>query len=343
MAINKRWKNPITSFTATTLTVLSLTACSDIIDNSPKDNNNTLAEYKTLCDEVSHHHDTSIEMIASDIRLWRSASDTVFTVLTRDTVSQKAVENMRVYFAAHDSVAAAMTRRTVAKERTFEDVLALKHGTTPYAGDKDVQSAANQAQRFFNGLDSLDTYGCGLRTLLETYQSFLSQTASEGLGTRQQLLSFLTTEDVLFRSFLTHLDGMNDASVSQVTALTDSVFASIKERIDGMTPTELTVYMAMRANRRLIANARKCADDIKSGMTIEPYQQAAYLWMLVQPFASLDDLAMAVLTESQAQELDALADDLNGITASMSKTLGVSEDKLDAIPMRLMELYISSL
>ena len=53
---------------------------------------------------------------------------------------------------------------------------------------------------------------------------------------------------------------------------------------------DAVAYMAVRTNRRIIANAQTCVADIKEQEKVTSAEQrTAYFWMILQPFLSIDD------------------------------------------------------
>ena len=83
-----------------------------------------------------------------------------------------------------------------------------------------------------------------------------------------------------------------------------------------ITYKEALIYMALRADRRLIQNVRTCLDDIHRGEIATPEQAHAYIWMILQPYASLETLR---------------------------KILSSENNRLDELPGMLMEIFIASL
>lgn len=133
--------------------------------------------------------------------------------------------------------------------------------------------------------------------------------------------------------------------LGDITKLTElictDVYKSVSE--NKLTSEEVMVYMSMRTDRRLLLNAQVCHDHLKKGKVKSASQANAYLWMMIQPYLSMDSFAIAMLTDSQRELMLAIADDYSAIVPA----LGV-KDYTDAkislqIPTQLMRLYISTL
>ena len=106
---------------------------------------------------------------------------------------------------------------------------------------------------------------------------------------------------------------------------------------------EAMIYMAMRTGRRVIQNVRACLDDIRRGEVTTPRQVHAYIWMVLQPYASLDSFCMVLLSHRDKEELDRIAMETPGAFAALHKVLESDSDRLDELPAMLMEIFIASL
>ena len=80
----------------------------------------------------------------------------------------------------------------------------------------------------------------------------------------------------------------------------------------------------MRFNRRIIQNAKTCADNVANGAKLNEEQKNNFRWMLIQPFTVLDERLVSVLTEDQIKELQEIGDNLPDL---LSKIDGNENDK----------------
>ena len=305
------------------LAILLLASCSK--DGSNLSFHNTkeaLDAQKVLLSSMKSNQDLSMEHLADKISKWRILEDSVSACLMRDTIKKAHSFPMEDFSNVHDSIRDEFMRIATAKRRTFKDVLLLKMKATPYKGMKETDSLSIVASRFFESLDSLPEYKGDKTRILTTYHFFLEKVKKEGITNQSQFLAFLKTEDRLFRTFLSHLHEMSDVSVSTRDAV---------------------VYMAARTSRRIIANAQTCIADIKSGKVTSAEQRTAYFWMILQPFLSIDDFGIAMLSENQREELVQLTIDASGTIASLSRSLLMDKNMTDGLPDMFIKLYISSL
>ena len=98
----------------------------------------------------------------------------------------------------------------------------------------------------------------------------------------------------------------------------------------------------MRTDRRLILNAQVCRDALKRGKIKDGIQANAYLWMILQPYLSMDALAIAMLTPEQAQLMTDIAKDYPAIITRLEGKHLVNKEVSNKIPAQLMRLYIST-
>ena len=97
--------------------------------------------------------------------------------------------------------------------------------------------------------------------------------------------------------------------MTEITNNTADICSNIyKAASEGILPTsETLVLMSMRTDRRLILNAQVCHDVLKRGQIKSANQANAYLWMMLQPYLSMDALAIAMLTLQQIQAMTDIA------------------------------------
>lgn len=328
------------------LAILLLASCTK--DGSNLSFHNTkeaLDAQKELLSSMKSNQDLSMEHLADKISKWRILEDSVSACLMRDTINKAHSFPMEDFSNVHDSIRDEFMRIATAKRRTFKDVLLLKMKATPYKGMKETDSLSIVASRFFESLDSLPEYKGDKTRILTTYHFFLEKVKKEGITNQSQFLAFLKTEDRLFRTFLSHLHEMSDVSVSHITSGTEDVCKMIAQSSrKGNLPTrDAVAYMTARTSRRIIANAQTCIADIKSGKVTSAEQRTAYFWMILQPFLSIDDFGIAMLSENQRKELVQLTIDASGTIASLSRSLLMDKNMTDGLPDMFIKLYISSL
>lgn len=328
------------------LAILLLASCSkNASESSFHDAREALDAQKVFLSRMKSDKDLSMEHLANKISKWRTLEDSVSACLMRDTIKKAHSFPMEEFSNVHDSIRDEFMRIATAKRRTFKDVLLLKMNASPYKSKKETDSLSLVASKFFESMDTITLYKGDKTRILTTYHFFLEKVKKEGIANQSQFLAFLKTEDRLFRTFLSHLYEMSDVSVSHITSGTEDVCKMIAQssRKGNLPARDAVAYMAVRTNRRIIANAQTCVADIKSGKVTSAEQRTAYFWMILQPFLSIDDFGMAMLSENQRKDLVQLSIDASGTIACLSRSLQMDKNMTDGLPDMFIKLYISSL
>lgn len=162
---------------------------------------------------------------------------------------------------------------------------------------------------------------------------------------KKEFLNYIANEDRYFRSFLANLDkcsSMNMTDITnQTTDICTSIYSNASKKI--ISAEEALVYMSMRTNRRLILNAKICHEVLKRGKIKDSPQANAYLWMMLQPYLSMDSFGVAMLTPDQSQAMTDIAKDFQAIVSRLDSKHLLDKELSDKLPTQLMRLYISTL
>ena len=199
-------------------------------------------------------------------------------------------------------IQSSVARDTTIEKKTFEDAVSL-------------------FKTFDNGkiINNKDE-------LLKRYRTLLSSD-KDVLSNSKKISSFLKEEDIYFRSWLNMILEIPSHDLLYITEETTELFQNLSNRIE-KTNGELNEYLStllnMRFNRRIIQNAKTCADNVANGAKLNEEQKANFRWMLIQPFTILDERLVSVLTEDQIKELQEIGDNLPDL---LSKIDGNKNDK----------------
>ena len=86
-----------------------------------------------------------------------------------------------------------------------------------------------------------------------------------------------------------------------------------------------------------------CIDDIRNRRVKTPQQACAYIWMLLQPYASMDGLCLALLSPQERERLDEIAAQTSAAFEALGSILQSTGDRQDELPGMLMEAFIHTL
>lgn len=325
------------------LSVFVLTSCS--IDNG-KASFHSSAEaanaYHCYLSEVRQKDSLSIDELSAEIKHWRQLSDSVLSCLKRDTIYTPHANYAGYCRMVHDSIRSEMIRIALSEQRTLWDVLYLKEHTSPYADDAELRMAAKPIQAFYSSLDSTPIYNISKDKVLSDYRRFLSLTLENGIHSTADMLGFIQEEDRLFRSFLAHLHELDGTDMTDITKNTERCLLTIFQAKD-IPESEVTLYISLRTTRRLIQNARTCLEDIKADRVKSDEQTQAYLWMLLQPYSAINDLSLALLSDTDKAALYKLAEETPAAIGQLCGNSQEDTERMEALPQLLIKILIIGL
>lgn len=301
--------------------------------------------YREYLSDIRRQTDPSFTALTKHVRRWQTVKDSVFTRLQRDTLDSARSGLREECARLHDSIRIEFSRLTLSKPRTYQELLALKEQFSPYGKDEELHRAAEDVRPFFASLDSRPASRGGKRQILSRYRAFLSEAIRRGIHGHDDLTAYIGQEDALFRAFLTHLhelDGENMADITRDTERCCSQLFLAAERKE-ITYREAMLFLAMRTNRRQLQNMRTCLDDVRDGKVKTPAQAQAYIWMLVQPYASLDGFCITLLSGKERRQLDEMVAQTPAAFKALSRVLQSENARLDELPGMLMEIFIHTL
>ncbi len=310
-----------------------------------KGSENPAETYKDYLSEIRQQDNLSFENLAEQLKQWQMIKDSVFIHLRRDSTENPHSNCRGECERLHDSIRIEFSRLALSKPRTYQEVLALKRHLTAYAEDKDLQRTAEQLRPFFSSLDNQPAYKGDLQQVVSTYRDVMHETIHSGIHNQEALKSYIKKEDAVFRAFLTHLYHLDGTDMTGITRDTERCCALVflaAERNE-ITHQETSAYLAMRTNRRVIQNTEACLDDLRQGKVKAQAQAHAYIWMLIQPYTSLDNVCMALLSSQERKQLDRIAAQTPAAFGTLSRILQTEGGRLEDLPGMLMEIFIHTL
>ena len=158
-------------------------------------------------------------------------------------------------------------------------------------------------------------------------------------------MDFIREEDKYYRAFLAQLYYMENEKLGGITKMTEKIcsgiFSSVKD--GGMTAKDAMVYMAMRTTRRILLNSTICLNDINTYQMKSKAQGNAYLWMIIQPYTSIDAFSIATLTEREKSDFKTISNTLPG-SLQFAKTFDIDPSVLKyLLPQQLLKMYLITL
>ena len=325
--------------------ILVCTSCgSSNKSQSYKTSQEAVNAYSFYLSEVKNKKELASDKLFVEVEKWRVIRDSVVACLRKDTTSTLHQDWHQTYQVIHDSLRKEFCRVVLTKPRTYNDVLQLKEVASSYMQDEDLKQARIEAQPFFDSLNATPVYGITMVNLMNRYRNFLAHVQSKGIHSKNDLLDFIKEEDRLFRSVLSHLSESDKHNMQDIIQETDrcclQVFRSANQK--ELLHRDALVYMAMRTNRRLILNAAQCVGDIKAGKVKNERIAQAYLWMLVQPYTSIDGLSFAILSDKDKKLIYKVADETPATIDKLGKILRMDKERTKELPALFMKIIVTT-
>lgn len=327
------------------LSLSFLSSCSSKEGLLFQDSNEAINAYSKLLHKIRLYDQASTDLIIDLAHEYRTVSDSVFVCINRDSINNKNYHAKSAYDVINDSIIIELERLIDGSSRNFKDYYHILDKLSDRKLPEEVESLAVSAHIFFRSMDSVAIHPADKRHTIQIYENTLNLALSQGIHSKQDILHFLRTEDIAFRLFLVHLSSWGDMSLTNIKTQTEqqvkSIFDSSIRQRPIMSKTEIVVLMTMRNSRRLLQNAATCVADIHKLNFKDSSQTTAYLWMLLQPWLSIDSFSYTLLSQEEKQSLEKLA-------AEMPQTVSKLESgrlpiDLNELPSLLMKAYIDNL
>lgn len=322
-------------------------ACSDgKPDYDFKDSKDAISTYSDYLKCMKDLPQCSTKELEDYINNWHELSDTVYKYIRKDPYYSAHTDLKTEFFLLTDSVRAEVIRLACSEPKTLKDVALLKIHTSPYRDNKELSAIRKEAEAFFIGLDKQPTYKTGTPAdLLRQYSNFLEVAKSQEISDKQQLLKYLEIEDRHFRTFLSHITDYSNMGLGNITKNTEIICSQIfRSASNGQLQSDYTmVYMSMRTDRRLLQNATVCNDLLKAKKVKDGLKVNAFLWMVIQPYLSMDSFSITMMTEKQTKQYMSIAENYSQLIDNLAAVGLVDKETAQQLPMQITRLYISSL
>lgn len=304
-----------------------------------------LSFYKDYHRDLKSRMDLSSPQLVVLMDEWKDVADTVYHFLQKDPAFLAHAGLSMDYTAISDSIKMEFMRLAYDGTYGLKDLAILKFSGRNISPAKDLKSNFESSSAFFEQLIKENTVrGNNQSSDFASYVRFLD-TYKESNFDLNLLKKFIMEEDIYFQEYLNRIDENINQDLTLITKKTEGICQRIfLSANDGLlSDTTALVYMAMRTNRRLVLNAQRCMDLIKKNQVYSSEQANVYLWMLIQPFLSIDQFSASLLTTEQRHALFVLAESYNEAAKKMVNRGFWERDVVDVLPTRIIKLYITTL
>ena len=311
---------------------------------SYKTSTEAINAYASFLSEMRSKDNVPSDKLIADVSAWRTIRDSVVSCLKKDTTRSSHQGHSVTFQNIHDSIRIEFSRIVMSKPRTYKDVVQMKEVASPFTTDIDLLQAKANAEPFFNSLDSIPVYSFKSTKVASVYLDFLTLANKRGFHSKEDLLNFIREEDRLFRTFLVHLNETGNHDMQEIIRSTEKCCLQVFQTAERkeLSYRDALVYMTMRTNRRLLLNAQQCVDDVKQGKINTPNKARACMWMLVQPYTSIDGLGIALLTTKDHALINKTADETQHAIDRVGKILQIDKERTKELPALFMKIIVTT-
>lgn len=325
----------ILSFMATLLT-----SCQPVSNDSPSSIGDASVSYNELFTIIKSKKALNVEELISLVQEWRKLKTAVSATLESDTTAHADARHISI----GDSIKFQMSRLIDSRKWSYSDYLAVVRGLNDIEMDSVSQKLVASVHLFYHDAGTAAPLKGSAKEVIDKYSRLLDGSLAKGIRTKHDAIDFLRKEDVAFRSFLHHLSTLSTGNIplDGITKKTGEVMHGIINLSADEHPvfgkSEVVILLAMRNNRRLLQNAEACVESLHRLRRVSNGQATAYLWMILQPWISLDGFAYALMDEEQMRTMEKLAE----MTPKALDKLEESDLPLDAdgLPALLVKTFI---
>lgn len=333
----------LVKFAYVIISIFILSSCGNPSSETGFENTQSAIQfYKSFLSEIQQIDTVSIEDLCREVCKWRTNRDSVIKFIKSEkTPHTNSLDPIREI----DNDIAKEIARLIPPLCSFADVLYFKHNTIAFPRADSLDNIISSAHAYFDELDSATVKYKSCNIVIEEYIQFLNRFSIDGIHSLEQLKDFIKQEDYHFTSYLQHLTKIDNDAISTITTGTESCYMEIynaAERGDfGMN--EMLTYVTIRTNRRLLVNAWSCLRHIQDGNVDNESQAFSCYWMLIQPFISIDDFGMQLLSLRDKAMLSDLSEQIADTVRNMNRKFGLPESNIENIPQLLIKVLITSI
>lgn len=298
--------------------------------------------YTSLLGQLRHCDKMKAVELTSAINSWQTLRDSLYRMLWTD--SSHVHDNFAVNVQTKgDSIRTELIRLASTYDFTLKELSYIKRYTTLNIYRGQIRNLQHIGDSISIHMDEVVPYRYTNSELLYYYNSFLDKCIANKIRSDASLDAFLAEEDRLFRTFLTHINEWNDMHLAEITTKTKEICDSIYHHActEELGQTTTLVKMVKRTSRRLIQNAEFCIQSIQKGDKLDNEQRNAYQWMLLQPFYSIDNLGIALLSEPDYQAIVKIAERISHY--QKKGLLFCKEEDASHLPNLFLKLFLIKL
>lgn len=323
--------------------VLVFSSCSfNVKRSSLSDKDEVFARYEEFLESIKGDEKCSFKELPELLSKWKSLEDTVLCFIFRDTIEghmNDIVRCSQIGSRIYRSVNYIIDGQVC----NLEDLVKIQYGFPLLCLNKEQLYFQHESELYFNGMDSNPIQPQKAKLVLSSYRNMLERWLQNGFRAREDVMLFLKEEDYFYRLFLCHLYEYTSHDMMPIIHSTENLFVQMATDVDkySLDWNEISTYMAVRTNRRLIQNAAACLSFLDQGVLRTEWQAMLTISMLLNPYADFNQLTLAMRTSGQYDQLLEMSVEIpKAIHAMECKQLD-SVLNIDSLSNKLIKEYIA--
>lgn len=283
----------------------------------------------------------SIKDISDEISDWLILRDSAYNIIFLDSLDSDIQLN-ETFLVLTDSIHDEIKRLVFSETRSMTDLVFLRIHTTKNKTERQSSEDYKIARDFYDRLN--DEIYPDMNSTLLNYKKLLN---SKPFKNEAEMQSFIKEEDRCFRSLMNVLADISQDRLDEISAGTaryfDNLTLAVAKDLGNERNRSIATFLTMRLNRRIIQNAMACASDIRNNVSLTENRALTYRWMVIQPFFSMDDYALALLNDHETDCLEDLANEIPDLLIMLDKHLSPdSQQDVDELTKTMVEYFFET-
>ena len=323
--------------------LLIFSSCSLNVDgDSFSDKKEAISGYEEFLDSIESDRECSFEELPGLLNRWKSLEDTLFCFLSRDT-TEGHINDIIKCSQIGNRVNQSVNHIIDGQVCNLKDLIKIQYGFPVLRLNKKQLHFLHESELYFSGMDSIPVQSKGAKQVLKSYRDMLGRWLKREFRIREDVMSFLKEEDYMYRMFLCHLYEYSSHDMIPIIRSTESLLVRMAADVKKYTLDwdEVSTYMAVRTNRRLIQNTAVCLSYIDQGALRTERQAMLTVPMLLNPYADFNQLVLAMRTSSQYDQLLEMSENIPRAIHAMEYKQLVSISSIDSLSNKLIKEYIA--
>lgn len=323
---------------------LSIVSCTSNKTQDICDKKSAFQSYEAFSNRLNSIKKMPTSQIAATLVEWKVLEDTLLHFIITDSIqdSSRNVEDITRCAVTKNNITDRIIKLIDSQPRSYEDIIVIQQSLNDYSQIITNTTFFHEAENFFKTLKNNAIENTSSNQVLNQYVKALRHWNCKEISSLKDLQEFVAEENTYFINFLNHLYEYDSKDVrtiiKETSEITERMYRSTANK--KLKLKELSIYMSIRTNRRLIQNAAQCVNSIKSGTVETPAQAAMTVSMLLNPYSNYNDMCIGLRTKEQLKELNLIGRQIEPLIKQLKQERLIDELPTDSLPYKLIKEQI---